>query len=143
MMGVFRKSLARVISVLVLAVPAHAQSGPAQKTYHCQKQGHPDLLVYVGDMTDTTGGQVVYHLQVSRQGDTEHSFMGHIPAVRTSLKGCAVIAEIPDTLFASYDQMALREGLEIWQDAQGGVFTIGIYEIYDLVLAHMPNGGQQ
>jgi hypothetical protein len=129
--------------VLCLA-PASAGATELEvgKTLKCQSKG-PDKQLYVtiGRIETHTDGRIVASVSLFNQAPkADLPVLAHIPIDAGALSDACPVSAAPIALSPQFEA-----GYQQWRDAKGGVFTVSVDRIYDIVetqVAKARQGGQ-
>lgn len=96
--------------------------------YNCQEPGTPRVFLRLGAIDSFADGTPVYSVQVVPEFEAL-PLVFHAPFLAESFAFCATDpgARVP------FDAEAFNEGYAIWQEAEGGVFTISAPRIYEVL----------
>jgi hypothetical protein len=140
----------RVAAAMVLALASGAMEGPRAPSPYAEGQvweyrtrpGEEGSLLKIRriePMPRAPDGRLVYHVSIAgvRLGPpAAGDVIPHVPVSRSTLDASVTRLSGRDADFGDVD-----EGIALWREAQGGVFTISVAEIVDVAVAAVQQAG--
>jgi len=127
---------------LMVALPAHAEERSYEVgqvwAYEVDNAGDDGALIIQRiDRAEETGWPTdIYHISMVVEvqlGEMDQLEIGHLPVSRETLDSAVTQPSERDMIvFADWN-----EGYKEWQRAEGGVFTVGLSEVIDVLLEIM------